>query len=235
MRHPSLQTGRADFPHPAFQSVGSLSRGSGFSPRPQAGRSDFRWLPDQFRLAVSAAASPCGHSLRFSVRCSIRPASTFLRSLRSTVVTRFFPTTDALTPSGRFFGPPGHDLRCSSRVSLIVSGILPTIPSPTICVLTGTVPAASGFSRHYRLRHYNAGSPTHADRIEFTVVAHSDNLRYGLVVLVPLLSTPHCCDAVTVRYRTDFSPRRSGLPPLRIPAFTGARYGTVSVPGQMRP
>jgi hypothetical protein len=34
------------------------------------------------------------------------------------------------------------------------------------------------------------------------VVVHSDNLCYGLVVLVPLLSTSHCWDAVTVRYRT---------------------------------
>ena len=46
-------------------------------------------------------ASPCGHSLRFGVRRSVRPASTFLRSLRSTVVTRFFATTDALTPASR--------------------------------------------------------------------------------------------------------------------------------------
>ena len=45
-------------------------------------------------------------------------------------------------------------------------------------------------------------SPIHADRIEFTATAHTDRLCYGLVVLVPLLSTPHCCDAVTVRYCT---------------------------------
>lgn len=46
------------------------------------------------------------------------------------------------------------------------------------------------------------GSPAHADRIEFTAAVPRDILCYGLVVLVPLLSTPCCHDAVTVRYRT---------------------------------
>ena len=59
-----------------------------------------------------------------------------------------------------------------------------------------------GFAHRDRLRLSLADSPTHADRIEFTAAAHPDHLCYGLVVLVPLLSTPHCCDAVTVRYRT---------------------------------
>ncbi len=54
----------------------------------------------------------------------------------------------------------------------------------------------------YRLRLSLADSPIHADRIEFTAATHTGRLCYGLVVLVPLLSTPHCCDAVTVRYRT---------------------------------
>jgi hypothetical protein len=44
-RHPSLQTGRADFPHPAFQSVGALARGSGSSPRPQGWPPDLRYTP----------------------------------------------------------------------------------------------------------------------------------------------------------------------------------------------
>jgi len=52
------------------------------------------------------------------------------------------------------------------------------------------------------LRLSLAGSPVHADRIEFTATAHTNRLCYGLVVLVPLLSTPCCHDAVTVRYRT---------------------------------
>jgi hypothetical protein len=59
-----------------------------------------------------------------------------------------------------------------------------------------------GFAHRDRLRLWLADSPTHADRIEFSAAILPDSLGYGLVVLVPLLSTPHCCDAVTVRYRT---------------------------------
>jgi hypothetical protein len=60
----------------------------------------------------------------------------------------------------------------------------------------------SAYRPRCRLRLSLADSPVHTDRIEFTAAAILGNLRYGLVVLVPLLSTPHCCDAVTVRYRT---------------------------------
>ena len=59
----------------------------------------------------------------------------------------------------------------------------------------------AGLSRLYRLRLSLADSPTHADRIEFTCLC-SSRPCYGLAVLSPLLSTPHHCDAVTVRYRT---------------------------------
>ena len=90
---------------------------------------------------------------------------------------------------------------CPRRVSLITALGLPTIPSPTICVLSGTVPAATGLPCLHRLRLSLADSPTHADRIEFTCLG-SSRPCYGLAVLSPLLSTPHCCDAVTVRYRT---------------------------------
>ena len=90
---------------------------------------------------------------------------------------------------------------CPRRVSLITARGLPTIPSPTIGVLSGTVPAATGLPCLHRLRLSLADSPTHADRIEFTCLG-SSRPCYGLAVLSPLLSTPHCCDAVTVRYRT---------------------------------
>ena len=68
-------------------------------------------------------------------------------------------------------------------------------------MLSGTVPDVAGLSRLYRLRLSLADSPTHADRIEFTCLC-SSRPCYGLAVLSPLLSTPHHCDAVTVRYRT---------------------------------
>ena len=56
----------------------------------------------------------------------------------------------------------------------------------------------------YRLRPSLAGSPSRTDRIEFTSKAFIGLLHYGLTVLVLLLSTSHCCDAVTVRYLTAF-------------------------------
>jgi len=63
-------------------------------------------------------------------------------------------------------------------------------------------------ARPDRLRHSVEGSPVHADRIEFTTAPASGNLRYGLVVLVSLLSTSHYCDAVTLQYPTTL--RRRG-------------------------
>ena len=89
-------------------------------------------------------ASPCGHSLRFFVRRSIRHPSTFLRALRSTVVTRFPATTDALTPASRMRGLLAQRTPRHWRVSLIIAGVFPAIPSPTICALAGVRPAASG-------------------------------------------------------------------------------------------
>ena len=58
------------------------------------------------------------------------------------------------------------------------------------------------YARPDRLRQSLEGSPVHTDRIEFTATTHAGRLCYGLVVLVPVLSTPPRGDAVTVRYRT---------------------------------
>jgi hypothetical protein len=103
-----------------------------------AGQVNCAWL-------TPPPVSPCGHSLRFFVRCSIRPSSTFLRSLRSTVVTRFFATTDALTPANQMRGLFAHRTHQHWRVSLIVASGLPAIPSPTISATTGDCPAARRF------------------------------------------------------------------------------------------
>ena len=141
-RHPSLQTGRADFPHPAFQSVGALSRGSGSSPRPQVWRPDLRCQPSQLCLAVSAADQPL--RALASVLCPLLLQSYFHlpASLRSTVVTRFAATTDALTPASQRDGLFAHVLHRHWRGSLITALGLPAIPSPTINVLSGDRPDA---------------------------------------------------------------------------------------------
>ena len=60
----------------------------------------------------------------------------------------------------------------------------------------------AGFARRDRLRHSLEDSPKHVNRIKFTAAAFRGGLCYGLVVLVPLLSTPLRSGAVTVRYRT---------------------------------
>jgi hypothetical protein len=62
---------------------------------------------------------------------------------------------------------------CPRRVSLITAHGLPAIPSPTICELSGTVPAVTGLTRRYRLRLSLTGSPNLADRIEFTCLSSS--------------------------------------------------------------
>ena len=93
---------------------------------------------------------------------------------------------------------------------------LPAILSPTICGASGVggevfsslstsrLPddSASRLSPPDRLRLSLAGSPAAADRIEFTLPACLGGRCYGLAVLVPLLSTSRCRDAVTVRYFT---------------------------------
>ena len=174
-------------------------------------------------MGFSGLFRRCRHCRRFCVVVLVHYASTFLRSLRSTVVTRFLATTDALTPAGRLFGPLGHEHRLAptglpdyrertsghsvSNHRRVVRG-LPGCPAFRLLA-----------SRpRYRLRLSLADSPSHADRIEFTAAHHTASLCYGLVVLVPLLSTPCCHDAVTVRYRTalhrtgaDF--HRSVFPP----------------------
>lgn len=62
--------------------------------------------------------------------------------------------------------------------------------------------SAWGLSSPDRLRLSLAGSSTHTDRIEFTTAPHTGSLSYGLDVLVTMLPTPHCCDAVSFPYRT---------------------------------
>ena len=89
---------------------------------------------------------------------------------------------------GCFVGASGHSVSNHQRVVRGPPGC------PTIWL--------RAYRPLYRLRPSLADSPTHADRIEFTADGPQAALCYGLVVLVPLLSTPCCHDAVTVRYRT---------------------------------
>jgi hypothetical protein len=111
---------------------------------------------------------------------------------------------------------------CPRRVSLIIAGALPPIPSPTICVVSGSVPVASGSfpprqasSLASRLAHshrpnrvhssHPPGQPVLRTGRSRSVALHSALLRrsYG--------SIPH-----------GSSPHRSGLAPPYASAFSGA-------------
>ena len=154
-----------------------------------------------------------GHSRRWHLRQTPNLSSTFLRSLRSLAVTplpRYYGRSDSCPSVAWALEVPNA---CSPRgqVSLIYALGLPAIPSPTICVSSASPRHVTsrrvGPSGHplvgiSGLRLSLAGSPLHADRIEFTLATPTGRRCYGLVVLVPLLSTSHRCDAVTVRYRT---------------------------------
>ena len=95
---------------------------------------------------IPPLASPRGHSRWFSFP-SFFPSHFHLpASLGSTVVTRFSATTDALTPVSRARGLLARFAHQHRRVSLVTTLGLPTIPSPTIGVMTGDRPAVRRFS-----------------------------------------------------------------------------------------
>jgi hypothetical protein len=174
---------------------------------PKSGGQTFGITQANGTRLIPPPVSPRGHSRWFSFPSFCPPYFHLPASLGSTVVTRFVATMDALTPARQARGRKARRTHQHRRVSLVSSLGLPAIPSPTISVSSGDCPAVRrlglfAYRPRYRLRHSLAGSPNHTDRIEFTVTAHTGRLCYGLVVLVPLLSTPPCGDAVTVRYNT---------------------------------
>ncbi len=195
-------------------------------PRQHAFGPDRSFHPPPLVAGFSGLLRRCRHCPRFVLRRSLPSRIHFPASLRSTVVTRFFATMDALTPAGRFFGPWGHERRLSPTGLPDFALGLPTILSPTIGVTTGDRPAARRFAPYRplcRLRLSLEDSPIHTDRIEFTAAVPCGQpvLRTGRsrsVALHPALlrrsygSIPH-----------DSSPHRSGLPPLYPTALSGAR------------
>ena len=173
---PPSQTGRADFPHPAFQSA------------------DFDGLPPLDRPLPSSWRRPSGSSPRRRAQPH-GTTSTLARwpslalwhclpaSLRSTVVTRFFATTNALTPAEPFVTPCRGSLIHVTRTSH-------HSVSYHLRSSTRRVPLPQRWP-HYFVR----ASPVPgrlartADRIEFTLLTRSDEPCYGLVVHFQLLST----------------------------------------------
>ena len=156
---------------------------------------------------IPLLASPRGHSRWFSLpsACpSTLPPSCVPWLHGRYPFLSYYGRSDSRRPGSRTIGPfrppapaglPGYFVGTSDHS---VSNHRRVVRGPPGC------PALRLFASGplYRLRHSLEGSPIHADRIEFTAAACLGNLCYGLVVLVPLLSTPCCHDAVTVRYRT---------------------------------
>ena len=185
---PPSQTGRADLPHPAFQSADFDGRSPLDRPLPATER----WpsgSPPRRR------AQPHGTTSALARWPSLALWHCLPTFLRSTVVTRFFATTNALTPAAPFVahcrGSLIHVTRTSHHsVSYHWRSSTRRVPLPQRWP-------------HYFVR----ASPLHgrlartANRIEFTVSAHWGERRYGLVVHFQLLSTRGCSpDAVTFSY-----------------------------------
>src|SRR6266581_4455359 len=229
MRSPSLPNRTGGSPASGFPVSGCSSEEEhAFRAVPKDARQTFGSTQANCTRLVPPPVSPRGHSRWFVFRHSVLHPSTFLRSLRSTVVTRFSATTDALTPAvaalrpargmNTVFGPP--------PVSLIISLGLPAIPSPTINARPASCGCSAirlgGLSPCRRLRRSLEGSPRRADRIEFTVSSCQGGrlLRTGRSRSIALhLALPRRSYG-SIPYGS--SPRGSGLPPLQPTAFSGA-------------
>jgi len=153
-------------------------------------------------------------------------SSTFLRPLAPGPLRPFFATMDALTPArsvaavlGLF--PAATRSAPREQVSLIHAFSPPAIPSPTICGSS----ASPGHVTHWRVRpsrHPNsgnsglhlslAGSPLHADRIEFVILRTSRSPP----------AAPHPVSRRRSCRRLQVTLTWRGLSPLRLTALSGA-------------
>jgi hypothetical protein len=144
------------------------------------------------------------------------PASTFLHPFAPPALPGFDAPMDALTPSRqvlRILMRDNERPSVSAKVSLLNVLDLPTIPSSTTLCHFLIAALARYFSRMNR-RVYPSGRPISVEGIAVarsevrlwlagspTGLAESGSSSYGLVVHLPLLSTPPRGDAVTVNYR----------------------------------
>src|SRR6266487_1958842 len=208
---PPSQTGRADLPHPAFRSAAL----DGLAQASVPGCSDGTYQPrSPFGPAHPVTGGPLPtNKLRpsgFPPRRRDQPFGTTSALMRwprsvcqhclptplgSMVVTHFFATTGALTPAEPFV------ITC--RGSLIhVTRTSHHSVSNHLRFSTRRVPLPQRWP-HYFVRASPCARKLAraADRIEFTLSAHSSGPCYGLVVHFQLLSTRGCRpDAVTFSY-----------------------------------
>ena len=196
---PPSQTGRADFPHPAFQSaaidglaqvgVPRCSEGTRQPRSPRGPAHPFtggplpavqRW-PSGF--PPRRRAQPLGTTSALVSWPSFVHHHCLPASLGSTVVTRFSATTNALTPAG--------PLLITSRGSLIhVTRTSHHSVSYHLRFSTRRVPLPQRWPLYFvRASPLPDRLARTADRIEFTLSAPWGGPRYGLMVHFQLLST----------------------------------------------
>ena len=196
-------------------------------------------MPREGRFGVKpvtlASSIPACGALRHWRRCRLRPScpssSTFLRPFAPgplQALLRSYERSDScpLRRGSARVSPrrPPDRLLCE-QVSLIHALGLPTIPSPTTCGRS----AASGHATLRRveprphprgisppensgLRHWLAGSPRHAGRIEFLIVRTGRSPPAAPHLVLPRRSCSRL--QVTLTWR--------GLSPLRPSALSGA-------------
>ena len=165
-------------------------------PLTPTGRSTVRFpVPPQPGVPARSDAQPCGTIRTLVGEAGARPQHHVPASLRSTVVTRFPATTDALTPAG--------PLRAAHRGSLIhVTRTSSHSVSNHLRFSASRVHSLSaGSTMAFGLRRCARRLARTADRIEFTLSAPSDGRCYGLAVRFPLLPTRgYRPEAVTFSY-----------------------------------
>jgi len=165
----------------------------------------------------------CHHGRQFLFVVPVFHASAFLRPFAP----RSLPASPRLRtlclPPGGSSGAIALNAAWPRRVSLIIAGGLPAIPSPTIGASTGDRPAASGLTppRQAWPVSRKLARPRRPNRVHGGRPRGHPGLRTGRsrsAALHPALlrrsygSIPH-----------GSSPHKSGLPPLCLLAFSGAR------------
>jgi hypothetical protein len=198
--------------------------------------------PSHVCLDQSAGASRYRHWHGSNILDWHCVASTFLRPFAHPALLGFDAPMDALTPGRRLFVSLSGTLNSvpfpPRSPFLTCSTFQPFRPQPPCCHFPFAA-FARYLSRKGR-RVYPPGRP-YFSRRDFAVarsevrprlagsptgLAESGSSSYGLVVHLPLLSTPPRGDAVTVNYRLVTKSSR-GLAPRRSNTFKGALARTV--------
>ena len=208
---PPSQTGQADLPHPAFQSAAADELAQAKVPKrsertrqprspcgpahPVTGGPLPGGEPQPSGFPPHRRAQPCGTMSALARWPQLDSQHCLPTSLRSTIITRFFATTDALTPTGPFV------VTCRGSLIHVTRTSHHSVSNHLRCS-TRRVPLPQRWPRYFvRASLCGRKLANTADRIEFTLSAHAGERRYGLVVHFQLLSTrEYRLDAVTFSY-----------------------------------